>query len=84
MTDEVAFARNGTVNSQNTHFWSENRPGGNIFEKSIRKENLFVPGVCGNECIIGPFFYGGTLTGIRYEEMFDDRIYHQLEKHMEI
>ena len=46
----------GTVNTQNTRFWSENRPEGFFFEKSIRREKLSLwAGVCGNGCVIGPF-----------------------------
>ena len=75
MTDEAAFAMDGSVNTQNTRFWSENLPEGNFFERSIRREKLSLwAGVCGNGCVIGPFFYEGTLTAIKYEEMFDDRI----------
>lgn len=75
MTDEAAFAMDGTVNTQNTRFWSENQPEGNVFEKSIRRDKLSLwAGVCGNGRIIGPFFYEGTLTGIKYEEMIDNRI----------
>ena len=75
MTDEAAFAMDGSVNTQNTCFWSENLPEGNFFERSIRREKLSLwTGVCGNGCVIGPFFYEGTLTAIKYEEMFDDRI----------
>ena len=31
-------------------------------------------GVCSNGCVIGPFFYEGTLTGIKYGDMYYDRI----------
>ena len=65
-----------TVNTQNIRFWSENRQEGFVFEKSIRREKLSLwAGVCGNGCAIGPFFYEGTLTGIKYREMFYDRIF---------
>ena len=75
MTDEAAFSMDGTVNTQNTRFWSENRPEGFVFEKSIRREKLSLwAGVCGNGCVIGSFFYEGTLTGIKCGEMLDDRI----------
>ena len=75
MTDEAEFSMDGTVNTQNTRFWSENRPEGFVFEKSIRREKLSLwAGVCGNGCVIGPFFYEGTLTGIKYGEMLEDRI----------
>ena len=58
MTDEAALAMDGTVNTQNTRFWSENRPEGFVFEKRIRTEKLSLwTGVCGNGCVIGPFFY---------------------------
>ena len=33
MTEEAAFSMDGSVNTQNTRFWSENRPEGFVFEK---------------------------------------------------
>ena len=33
VTDEAAFSMNGRVNTQNTRFWSNNPPEGNVFEK---------------------------------------------------
>ena len=55
MTDETAFAMNGTVNSQNTRHWSEHRPEGNVFETSLRRGKFSVwAGICVNGAVIGP------------------------------
>ena len=58
VTDEAAFSKDGSVNTQNTRMWSINPPEENLFEKSIRREKLSVwAGLCGNRIVIGPFFY---------------------------
>ncbi|KAF2366854.1 Protein of unknown function DUF4817 [Trinorchestia longiramus] len=80
VTVEAAFSMNGRVNTQNTRFWSNNSPEGNVFEKSIRSEKLLVwAGLCGNGNVIGPFFYDENLTGEIYLEMLNELIIPSLE-----
>ena len=75
MTDEAAFAMNGTVNTQNTRYWSEHRPAGNVFETSLRRGKVSVwAGICGNGAVIGPFFYDGALNGYAYNNMLQENI----------
>ena len=75
MTDEAAFAMNGTVNTQNTRYWSEHRPAGNVFETSLRRRKVSVwAGICGNVAVIGPFFYDGALNGDTYNNMLQENI----------
>ena len=47
MTDEAAFSMDGTVNTQNTRFWSENRPEGFVFEKTFEEKSF----LCGQESV---------------------------------
>ena len=75
MTDEAAFAMNGTVNTQNTRHWSEHRPDGNLLETSLRRKKVSVwAGICGNGAVIGPFFYDGALKGDTYNNMLQENI----------
>ena len=47
VTDEAAFSINGGVSTQNTRYWSNNSPKGNVFEKNMRRERLSVwAGLC--------------------------------------
>ena len=80
VTDEAAFSMNGSVNTQNTRFWSTNPPEDNVFEKSLRREKLSVwAGLCGNGTVIGPFFYDVNLTGEHYLQMLNESILPSLE-----
>ena len=75
MTDEAAFAMNGTVNTQNTRHWSEHRPAGNVFETSLRRGKASVwSGICRNGAVIGPFFYDGALNNDTYNNMLQENI----------
>jgi hypothetical protein len=80
VTDEAAFSMNGSVNTQNTRFWSNNPPEDNVFENSLRREKLSVwAGLCGNGTVIGPFFYDANLNGEHYLQMLNESILPSLE-----
>ena len=80
VTDQAAFSMDGRVNTQNTRFWSNNPPEGNVFEKSIRGEKLSVcGGLCGIGNVIWPFFYDENLTREIYLEMLNELIILSLE-----
>ena len=64
-----------TQNSENTRHWSEQRPDGNVFETSLRREKVSVwAGICGNGAVIGPFLYDGALNGDTYNNMLQENI----------
>ncbi|KAF2350943.1 Protein of unknown function DUF4817 [Trinorchestia longiramus] len=80
VTDEAAFTMNERVNTQNTRFWSNNPPEGNVFEKSIRREKLSAwAGFYGNGNFIGPFFYDENLTEEIYLKMLNELIIRSLK-----
>lgn len=65
-TDEANFSRNGQVNLHNAHYWSEENPHWVLRAKHQYKWsfNVWVGLYDGN--VVGPFFYDGSLNGLRY------------------
>jgi len=65
-TDESCFNNNGIVNRRNSHFWSKNNPHWTRETNAQIRWSINV--WCGifNNQLIGPYFYDGTLTGLRY------------------
>lgn len=68
-TDEATFTRVGLFNIHNEHYWALNNPYA-IRENShqIRFSVNVWAGII-NECLIGPIFIEGNLTGRSYLEM---------------
>ncbi|KAJ8942832.1 hypothetical protein NQ318_022847 [Aromia moschata] len=71
-TDENRFHNNGTINRHNCHYWSEDNPH---WMRETNFQRIWGINVwCGmiDGYIIGPKFYGGTLTGERQRIMGED------------
>lgn len=68
-TDEARFSRDGTVNTQNMHYWSDTNPFWLRADHHQRQWSVNVwCGLYGQQ-LIGPVFFQGTLTAARYTEM---------------
>lgn len=68
-TDECLFTENGHINAHNDHYWNDTKPS---FVQEIHHQRKFSVSVwCGiwNGKLIGPVFYEGTLTAIKYLQL---------------
>ena len=76
--DEVAFQMNGIVTTRNVRCYAQKHhpPLEHAFSKSsMSREKLSVwIGLCGNEELIGSFFFEGNLNGEAYLQMRNDQI----------
>jgi hypothetical protein len=73
-TDESHFISHGVPNRKNTHYWSDENPH-NI--RSFQRQGHFGINVwCGivGHHLIGPYFYEGTLTGLRFLEFLRNEL----------
>lgn len=77
-SDEATFKMNGLVNRWNCVYWGDENP------HEIMTQELNLPGV---NCwagiwsggIVGPFFFDGTVTGLRYREMLEEAVIPELK-----
>lgn len=71
-TDESLFNNNGMVNRHNAHYWNDTNPFWTRETKSQVRWSINV--WCGilNNTLIGPYFYEGTLTGVRYLDFLEN------------
>lgn len=65
-TDEASFTNHGNVNLRNMHYWSVQNP--RWIRQVAHQRQWSVNVWCGiiANCIVGPYFYRGTLNGQRY------------------
>lgn len=78
-TDEASFKSTGEVNIHNAHYWSQTNPH---WLQTIDNQHLWsVNTWCGilGGSIIGPYFFEGTLNGIRYAEFLGNDLIDLLE-----
>lgn len=71
-SDESNFSSKGMFNRKNHHYWSQENP---FLIHPHNPQNRFSLNVwCGilGSKIVGPYFYYGTLTGVRYVEMMTE------------
>lgn len=65
-TDEATFCLNGTVNKQNTRYWSSTNPNWYLEGHTQYQQKVNVwAGMMGNQ-IFGPYFFEGNLTAEVY------------------
>jgi hypothetical protein len=72
--DEASFALNGRVNSHNVRMYAEKgHPPPFHFDESCTRSKLSVwAGICGNGCLVGPYFFEGNVNGRSYLEMIEN------------
>lgn len=66
-SDEATFRKNGNVNRHNFHYYSDKNP---VFTREMDHQHRWSLNVWGGiigDFIVGPFFFDGSLTGIKYE-----------------
>lgn len=71
-SDEARFHNNGVVNRHNSNYWSPMNPH---WVMETRFQNIWGINVwCGlfNHSVIGPYFFDGTLTGVRYLDFLEN------------
>ena len=75
--DEACFSMNGKVSTQNVRMYAPkgDRPDFNYDVNQSREKLNVWSGICGNGCIIGPFFFEGSVTGRKYLEMLNTHIF---------
>ncbi|XP_063919174.1 uncharacterized protein LOC135134425 [Zophobas morio] len=66
-TDEAWFHLSGYVNSQNMRMWNQEKPPFYV-EAPLHAQKIGVWAAISRRRIIGPFFFNGNLTAIRYLE----------------
>jgi len=73
-SDEAQLSRNGVVNTHNLHYWATTNP--HWLRETTHQDNWRINVWCGlyNQQLIGPVFYGGTLTGERYDILLNTTI----------
>jgi len=79
-SDEAMFKSNGEVNLHNAHYWSDRNPH---WLREVDNQHVWSLNVwCGivGDRIIGPFFFDGTLTGLRYAEFLRTTIAEVLDE----
>jgi hypothetical protein len=73
-TDESKFTNNGIINKQNNRYWSDSNP---FWTNDINFQHVWGTNVwCGlvGGKLFGPYFYDGTLTGIRYLDFLSNQL----------
>nr|XP_008198792.1 PREDICTED: uncharacterized protein LOC103314449 [Tribolium castaneum] len=66
-TDEAWFHLSGYTNSQNMRIWATEHPH-EIVEEPLHPEKIGVWAAISKRRIVGPIFFQGTLTAVRYRE----------------
>ena len=68
-SDECQFSRKGSINTQNTHYWSLENP--HLFRPNRHQVRWSVNVWCGmwKSTLIGPMYYNGPLTAELYTKI---------------
>lgn len=66
--DEAIFYVNGHINHQNVRYWANSNPH-IVFEKPLHSPKVMVWMGLMKIGLVGPFFFEGSVTGLRYLEM---------------
>ena len=77
MENEAAFQINGTVATRNLRCYAPKHYSSveHAFSKSMSREKLSVwIGLCGNEDLVGPFFFENKLNGKAYFQILNNQI----------
>ncbi|GFV50771.1 uncharacterized protein TNCV_2214321 [Trichonephila clavipes] len=67
--DECQFSRQGTINTQNRHYWALENP--HLIRPNRHQERWSVNVWCGiwKSTLIGPIYFVGSLTSVSYKEI---------------
>jgi hypothetical protein len=78
--DEAGFAMNGSVNTQNVREYApKGQPPDFFYQRNECRTRITVwVGLCGNGKLIGPFFFEGSVNGLRYLEMLNEKVFPKL------
>lgn len=80
--DECSFGMNGLVSTQNVRMYApKGQPPGFYFEKSSDRSKVNVwAAICGNNSVIGPYFFEGNVNGRKYLDMLDNFVFPNLSQ----
>ena len=83
--DEVGFAMNGKVNSQNVREYAPHgeRPEINYAVNESRERCTVWVGLCGNGTLLGPFFFDGYVNAANYLRMLNGNCSRSLQISLE-
>ncbi|KAG5892168.1 hypothetical protein JTB14_026406 [Gonioctena quinquepunctata] len=73
-SDEATFCLNGSVNRQNCRYWSRDNPHWMMDGHTQYPQKVNVWAGIINDRIIGPYFFEGNLTGVRYLEFLRNEL----------
>ena len=78
--DEAGFSMNGSVNTQNVREYAPSgQPPNFFYERNESRARITVwVGLCGNGKLIGPFFFEGSVNGVKYLEMLNEKVFPKL------